>query len=128
MRRPLVTVGATMVAAAILFAACSGEETQDAAAPTETAAAQTDPTSSDAVSADEASVSTGVSFASDVQPILEQNCVSCHTDNGPGTTHLVMDTVDDVHSIADFVAFRVEEEQMPPWPQSGLQELSLIHI
>ena len=124
MRRSLVTVGATMVAAAILFAACSGEETQDAAAPAGTAAAQTDPASSDAVSADEASVSTGVSFASDVQPILEQNCVSCHTDNGPGTTHLVMDTVDDVHSIADFVAFRVEEEQMPPWPQSGLQEIA----
>ncbi len=112
--------------ASLIFVACGGNEDASTAAPdaeptsTTQASASAEGTSTD-TTGDSA---TAISFASDVQPIIEQNCVSCHSNTGPGTTHLEMATVNDVASIADFVAVRVEDKQMPPWPQSGLQEIS----
>ena len=103
---------------AFVFVACGSDPVQEVATP-----------GADDISDDESGASTtvaglGISFGSDVQPVLEANCVSCHSGTGPGTTHLEMATAGDVASIAEYVAFRVEEKQMPPWPLTGLQEVS----
>ena len=107
--------------AGFVFVACGSEE-PTVAQPNAIAdvAAATD----SSVASSTATNPVEISFANDVQPILEENCVSCHSDTGPGTTHLEMLTVSDVSSIADFISVRVAEEQMPPWPQSGLQEIA----
>lgn len=114
----LVTLVLTFAAAGLVFIACGASAVEQAAPSASTAAPTTNGTDTSTAPA------TGISFANDVQPILESNCVSCHSETGPGTTHLEMATALDVSSIADFVAFRVQDGQMPPWPQSGLQEIS----
>ena len=111
---------AFVLLSALIFAACSStaESTSESAeGATESA------TGEDEAGENEAEAST-VSFAADVQPILEANCVSCHSGTGPGTTHLSMETAEHIANVAEFAAFRVEEGQMPPWPLSGLQEVS----
>lgn len=113
------TVGlGTLLLAAVIFAACGSESDEATSAQ---APAAEDSTTSTSAPAD---AETAISFSTDVQPILEANCVSCHSGTGPGTTHLVMETAGEVASIADFVAFRVEEKQMPPWPLSGLEQVA----
>ena len=81
-------------------------------------------TASDEETSTSTADASSVSFGNDVQPILEANCVSCHSNNGPGTPHLEMNTASDVVEIADFIAYRVEERQMPPWPISPLSEIA----
>ena len=92
LRNVLTVVGALLLAGAI-FAACGGgsEPADDAAAGNDAAGpteAVTD-TSTD-TTADTSTSGTAISFANDVQPVLEENCVSCHSGTGPGTTHLVI--------------------------------------
>lgn len=123
-RNRVLSLFAAVLLGAIIFAACGSdaeEATSEAAASDASAASGSDDQTSTTAAAAE---STEISFANDVQPVIEQNCVSCHSDTGPGTTHLVIDTADDIATIADFVAIRVEDRQMPPWPQSGLQEIN----
>lgn len=116
MRRPQVkSLLAGMGLSALIFLSCAGTDDVDQAAPDRTTEAPAEVGSSAPAS---------VSFSGDVRPILEANCVSCHSDNGPGTTHLEMHTAGDVASIAEFIAFRVEERQMPPWPISPLTQIS----
>ena len=43
-------------------------------------------------------------FAATVQPILEQNCVSCHTEGGPGWTTVAFDTAHEVAEVAPDIA------------------------
>jgi len=120
--RPLLTAIGALLFAGAIFAACGGDAEPAASAASTDPAPATTPV--DSAESETSTVGTAISFADDVQPILEANCVSCHIGTGPGTTHLVMETADDVASIADFVAFRVDEGQMPPWPQTGLQEVA----
>ena len=126
-RSRLVVLGSTILLGALIFAACGSDEVSDSAAPNaligDASAQQEDATGDDTVTST-TEAATAISFANDVQHIIETNCVSCHSDTGPGTTHLVMETVDDVASIAEFISIRVEDRQMPPWPLSGLQEVS----
>lgn len=107
--------------ALLLLQSCGGGEalTQDAA-PTDAESTE----SSDVGAASTSTDQPTTSFSADVQPILEENCVSCHSNNGPGTPHLEMASAGDVASIADFIAFRVEERQMPPCPISPLTEIA----
>jgi len=102
--------------AGLIFMAC-GSDTDKA-----TSAAPAD-SSAPASTVGSTETPGAITFSQHVQPVLEANCVSCHSDTGPGTTHLEMATAADVSSIAEFIAFRVEDKQMPPWPQSGLQEI-----
>lgn len=111
----------------LLLQACGGSDSlNQAAAPVDGVSdANDDPASAgDEKTNTSITDATAISFGSDVQPILEENCVSCHSDNGPGTPHLEMQTAADVASIADFIAFRVDERQMPPWPISPLTEIA----
>jgi len=61
----------------------------------------------------------GGAFAAEVQPILEQNCVSCHTSGGPGWDTLAFDTAADAAEIADDIALVTEIRFMPPWLPGG---------
>ena len=117
-RSILVLLGSLLLGA-VIFAACGGAVEDSATVEPEAAS---DSAESDAEG--EVAEPREISFADHIQPILEANCVSCHSGTGPGTTHLVIETAGDVASIAEFAAFRVEDGQMPPWPQSGLQEIS----
>ena len=57
----------------------------------------------------------GGAFAEHVQPVLEANCVSCHTSGGPGWSTLALDTVADAAAIADDIALVTGAGYMPPW-------------
>jgi tetratricopeptide (TPR) repeat protein len=60
----------------------------------------------------------GVTFASDVAPIVFDNCVSCHRPSGPAPFSLL--TYEDVKGRADLVADVVRRRYMPPWkPEPG---------
>ena len=59
-------------------------------------------------------------FAETVQPILEHNCVSCHTAGGPGHSTVALDTAADAAAIADDIALVVGAGFMPPWLPSDL--------
>ena len=61
----------------------------------------------------------GGAFAGEVQGILEQNCVSCHTTGGPGWDTLAFDTAADAAEIADDIALVTEIRFMPPWLPGG---------
>ena len=132
------------VGAAIVFVACSsGAEdtitepppsvTQESAttddttttaatAPTESDATDgdatdTDATESDATDTDVSDAASAISFASDVQPILESNCASCHSAGGPGAAHLVMETAGDITEFdSQYIDAVIDVGYMPPWP------------
>ena len=59
-------------------------------------------------------------FAETVQPVLEHNCVSCHTAGGPGHSTVALDTAADAAAIADGIALVVGAGFMPPWLPSDL--------
>lgn len=61
----------------------------------------------------------GGAFAAEVQPILEQNCVSCHTTGGPGWDTLAFDNAGQAAEIADDIALVTEIRFMPPWLPGG---------
>lgn len=114
------------VGAAILFVACSsggGDELSEPV-PSATSEATTgtldDPASETSATTradDLASTAAPISFSSDVQPILENNCASCHTAEGPGAAHLKMETAGDVDGFdAEYIDAVVEVGFMPPWP------------
>jgi len=59
----------------------------------------------------------GVSFANEVLPILETNCASCHTADGPGAAHLRLETAADATGFeAEYIGTVVDVGYMPPWP------------
>ena len=58
----------------------------------------------------------GISFASEVMPILEASCASCHASGGPGAAHLVLDTAQDAKDNALYIASSTDIGHMPPWP------------
>jgi hypothetical protein len=125
------------VGAAIVLVACSsgGEETISEPAPSATSEPADDTTTTSTTddtartsttatpedtntdSNDEPVAVSAISFASDVQPILESNCASCHTADGPGTAHLKMETAGDVDGFdAEYIDAVIEVGYMPPWP------------
>ena len=121
---PLRSVAGAFALGAFIFVGCS--ESVDDAASTDATDATEGATTSDSSTTTTLGDLAGsqISFAADVQPVLEANCVSCHSGTGPGTTHLVMETAEEIANVAEFAAFRVEEGTMPPWPLSGLQEIA----
>ncbi len=124
------------VGAAIVFVACSSGSDDSVSEPAPSAtsepatessssapheAAGEDPsTSSEPTEAEQESETGGspaISFASDVQPILENNCASCHTAEGPGAAHLKMETAADVDGFdAEYIDAVISVGFMPPWP------------
>ncbi|HVN52006.1 MAG TPA: YceI family protein, partial [Acidimicrobiales bacterium] len=62
----------------------------------------------------------GPSFKQDVQPILEQNCASCHQPNTVGYAHYELTTAGDASQVADGLRVVTQARYMPPWPASDL--------
>ena len=60
----------------------------------------------------------GPSFAGEVQPILEDNCASCHTTGAIGASMWRLETAEDAASVADGLAVVTKSKYMPPWPAS----------
>jgi mono/diheme cytochrome c family protein len=86
-------------------------------APTTTSTAATDTAPSSTTATDAAAEPVGISFAEEVLPILESNCASCHTADGPGTAHLVLETAGDISDFdAEYIAAVIDVGYMPPWP------------
>lgn len=53
-------------------------------------------------------------WATDIAPIIYENCSHCHRDGGIGPFPLM--SYDDVSLMAEDVRHAVEEREMPPWP------------
>jgi polyisoprenoid-binding protein YceI len=62
----------------------------------------------------------GPSFASEVQPILEQHCASCHNSGAIGAHMWTLDEAADAAEVADGLAVVTTAGYMPPWPASEL--------
>jgi polyisoprenoid-binding protein YceI len=58
------------------------------------------------------------SFATDVQPILEANCATCHNTGSIGAAMWTLDEADDAVEVADGLAVVTGAGYMPPWPAS----------
>lgn len=59
------------------------------------------------------------SFSETIQPIFADRCAACHSPGGPGTSHWILETVDDVSERHDILALIIESGKMPPWPAGG---------
>jgi cytochrome c5 len=59
-----------------------------------------------------------ISFASEVEPIIESTCANCHLGSGPGTTHIRFDNAGIVAKASVGIASVVASGEMPPWPAS----------
>jgi len=123
-RRNLWIGAHALAAGAIVLMACSsGEPSGDAAdAGTLSTVADTVPGPSSVVTAAPPSTDSsepliqGISFSSEVMPILEASCASCHASGGPGAAHLVLDTAQNAKDNALYIASAADIGYMPPWP------------
>lgn len=61
----------------------------------------------------------GVSFAKQIQPILESSCASCHASGQIGADHWELETAGDAADIASGIALVTKNRYMPPWPASS---------
>ena len=59
-----------------------------------------------------------VSFSSDVQPILESNCASCHNTGESGSAVWTLDTAAQAHEAGNGLQLVTGTGYMPPWPAS----------
>ena len=63
-----------------------------------------------------------VTYAEDIAPLFNENCVACHREGSIGPMPLT--TYDEVKQWAPLIKFRVQERIMPPWhidPTIGIQ-------
>lgn len=58
-------------------------------------------------------------YFQDVLPIVEANCVSCHTKGQIGYARYPLETHQDVIDHAEDIGFFVGVRYMPPWPPAG---------
>jgi Copper type II ascorbate-dependent monooxygenase, N-terminal domain len=115
---------------AVLLAACGLASSDDAAPATDAAAAvsATVEESPDTIAASTSATSTTpastepavapISFASQVEPIIESTCANCHIGTGPGTTHIRLDNAGIVAKASVGISSVVSSGEMPPWPAS----------
>ncbi len=60
----------------------------------------------------------GPAYSTQVAPILQSNCASCHQTGQIGAEHWKLDTAGDARADADGVAVVTKARYMPPWPAS----------
>lgn len=58
------------------------------------------------------------SFATTVQPVLEQHCASCHATSSPGSPEWRLETAGDAAKYASALGLATSSRYMPPWPAS----------
>lgn len=116
--RWIVSAGALSLAGAIVLSACSGSGSNQSAEQASDSAPPTDAPAATSTETETAPPATTVSFAESVQPIITNTCARCHTGDGPGATHLLLDTAHAVAKNAFDIATNVNLGAMPPWPAS----------
>ena len=57
-------------------------------------------------------------FFADIKPILEQNCVACHSEGQIGHSVYALETAKDAVTKAEDLALVTSTKFMPPWPPS----------
>jgi len=67
-----------------------------------------------------AAATSTVSFSSDVQPILESNCASCHTPGEAGAMVWTLDTAAHAAEAGSGLQLVTGTGYMPPWPASDV--------
>ncbi|CAN5630785.1 hypothetical protein BH10ACT1_BH10ACT1_40790 [soil metagenome] len=67
------------------------------------------------------------SFSKVVQPIIEENCASCHTTGQMAAKHIPMNSAGDVKKISDGIKTVTQSGYMPPWPASD-EGVPLSHV
>lgn len=118
-------LAALIVSCALIPAGCSGgTDTADSGTAAEASTPLvTSPSSSDPVDTIETTgtdaPSPGPRFSSDVLPIIQDNCASCHQAGGPGAAHFPMDTAAQLVAGATFIGTAAQTGYMPPWPASS---------
>jgi mono/diheme cytochrome c family protein len=116
----LPVVFVVVVAACASRSASTSSTTSRTAVPTSsstaTAATTATATSPTTATTTATTVNKRVSFSKDVLPILQNNCASCHTANGPGIAHLDLTTAEGAAARAVDISGIVSARAMPPWP------------
>lgn len=59
-------------------------------------------------------------FASEVAPVMMNNCATCHNPGGPGSLKWNLSQARDVSESAEFIRDALVSGYMPPWPASSL--------
>ena len=67
-----------------------------------------------------AATGSGPSFAKEIQPVLEQHCVACHTTGAVGSDVFKLETAADASDYASGIALVTRTKYMPPWPASDV--------
>ena len=67
-----------------------------------------------------ASTTKSPSYSKEVEPILEQNCASCHNSGTIGADVLRLDNAGDASTYASGIALVTRTGYMPPWPASDV--------
>jgi hypothetical protein len=109
------------VVLALVLAACSSQSSSSSTSTsTSTSASKAGSGQSSSVPAAVSPTEPPVSkeFSTKVMPILQQNCASCHSANGPGAAHLELTTAGDAQKGAKDIGAAVGSRYMPPWPAS----------
>lgn len=110
-----------LVVGGIIFAACGSDGVDNTTnAPDTPATTEADTGSSEDSSAVETTAAPAHGFESDVLPILQDVCASCHAPGGPGSTHWELETAVDAASAAAQIAQVTSSKWMPPWPASDI--------
>ncbi|NNE72339.1 MAG: cytochrome c, partial [Acidimicrobiales bacterium] len=116
------------VALALVAAACADDgEVVDSATPTaDGEQPAVGESSGDTVVAPESTAITETTaapvglYSSAIKPTLQANCVSCHSEGGPGSAHFDLNIAADAKNIAPQLALVTGTGYMPPWPASDL--------
>lgn len=61
-----------------------------------------------------------VVYSSDIQPILERSCASCHTAEAAGSSGVVLTSASQANQFATAIELYTTAQLMPPWPASHL--------
>jgi mono/diheme cytochrome c family protein len=117
-----------LIPVALVVAACSSSSTTAPPAPTEPidtiaeipeSTSSTPPTSAVPATSQpptDTQEAKPSNFSSEVMPILQQSCASCHTAEGPGAGHLLLESAGDAQANAKYIGAAIGTRYMPPWP------------
>jgi hypothetical protein len=59
-------------------------------------------------------------YSTDIQPILQRSCASCHTAEAAGSSGVVLASASQAGEFAEAIQLYTGAELMPPWPASHL--------
>jgi mono/diheme cytochrome c family protein len=100
----------------VIVAGCASRSASTSSTTTATTAAASTSAVTAAATTAATTVEKKVSFSKEILPILQNNCASCHTGNGPGVAHLNLASAEEASARAADISGIVSARAMPPWP------------